>query len=488
MEDHGARQDAAAREKRAVALTSVVAAVFLTGFKTVVGLSTGSLGILAEALHSALDLAAAAMTYAAVRIADRPPDEGHPYGHGKVESFSALFETVLLAVTCVWIIYEAIQRLFFKHVDIQPSVWAFLVMVVSILVDWGRSRALMRAARQYKSQALEADALHFSTDIWSSSVVLGGLALVKIGEMTGHADRLSRADAVAALGVAGIVLWVSAQLGKSTVDVLLDRAPAGLAEAIRGEAATVEGVVACRRVRLRPVGPVVFVDMLVDVARTTPLEQAHAIVSEVETRVRGVHPQADVVVHFEPVATTAEGWGERVQAIAGEHGLVVHEVQAIELAGRTMITFHLEVDPALCLADAHAQADRLEQAIRSRMDGLSSVVAHIEPKGASRVHRAASSEHHARVLAALARTTAGIAALEEFHEIGVRESDGRLFVAMHCVFDGALPIGEVHRLSSVVEDQLKAAVPEIFDVHIHVEPPDAAATGSRARPSPAESR
>jgi cation diffusion facilitator family transporter len=482
METERTGQEQAAREKQSVALTSVVAAVFLTAFKAVVGISTGSLGILAEALHSALDLAAAAMTYAAVRIADRPPDEGHPYGHGKVESFSALFETLLLALTCVWIIYEAIERLFFKHVEIVSSAWAFAVMVVSIVVDWGRSRALMRAAKRYKSQALEADALHFSTDIWSSSVVLGGLALVKLGEMTGHADILSRADAVAALGVAGIVLWVSAQLGRSTVDVLLDRAPAGLAEAIGREAAAVSGVVACRRVRLRPVGPVVFVDMVIDVARATPLEQAHAVVSEVEERVRALHPQADVVVHFEPVATTAEGWAERVQAIAGEQGLVVHEVQAIEVAGRMMVTFHLEVDPALCLADAHARADGLEQAIRSRTDELSSVIAHIEPKGASRVHWAASSEHRARVLSALARTTAGIDALEEFHEIGVREADGRLFVAMHCVFDGTLPIGEVHRLSTLIEDQLKASVPEVVDVHIHVEPPEAGGRAGSERP------
>jgi cation diffusion facilitator family transporter len=481
METDRTSQDAAAREKKAVALSSVIAAVFLTGFKAIVGVSTASLGILAEALHSALDLAAAAMTYAAVRIADRPPDESHPYGHGKVESFSALFETLLLAVTCVWIIYEAIQRLFFKHVEIVPSVWAFVVMVVSIVVDWGRSRALMRAAKRYKSQALEADALHFSTDIWSSSVVLAGLALVKLGEMTGHAEVLARADAVAALGVAGIVLWVSAQLGRSTAAVLLDRAPAGLAEAIGGEAAKVAGVVACRRIRLRSVGPIVFVDMVVDVPRATPLEQAHAIVSEVEERVRAVHPQADVVVHFEPVATTAEGWVERIQAIAGEQGLVVHEVQAIEMSGRMMVTFHLEVDPALCLADAHAQADRLEQAIRSHIDGLSSVTAHIEPKGAPRIQHVASGERRARILAAVARATAGIGALEEFHEIGVREADGRLFVAMHCVFDGALPIGEVHRLSTVIEDQLKAAVPEIVDVHIHVEPPDAAARAGAER-------
>jgi cation diffusion facilitator family transporter len=465
----------AARDKQAVALTSVVAAVFLTGLKTVVGLLTGSLGILAEALHSGLDLVAAVMTYLAVRIADRPPDEGHHYGHGKVESFSALFETLLLVVTSVWIIYEAVDRLLFKTVEIDPSVWAFAVMITSIVVDYGRSRALLRAAREHRSQALEADALHFSTDIWSSLVVLLGLGVVKVGEWTGVGSGLARADAVAALGVALIVLWVSARLGKATVDALLDRAPEGLTSRIAETASQVGGVVACRRVRARPVGPMLFVDMVVEVPRATPLEQAHKTVSEVEARVRALHPQADVVVHFEPVATAGEGWAERVQAVAGERGLVVHEVQATETGGRTLLTFHLEVDPSMCLAEAHALADDLERTLRDRLPGVNSAIAHIEPKGASRTHLAAASSHRSRVLTALGRITSEMPALRGFHEIGVMMSEGRLFVAMHCVFDGTLAIGEVHRLSTEIEDQLKAVVPGLSEVHIHVEPPEDAA-------------
>ena len=470
----------AAREKRAVALTSVLAAVFLTGLKAAVGLATGSLGILAEALHSALDLAAAAMTYAAVRIADTPPDESHPYGHGKVESFSGFVETLLLVATCAWIVYEGVQRLFFVTVEIEPSAWAFAVMAISIAVDWGRSRALRRAAIRHKSQALEADALHFSTDIWSSAVVLAGLGLVKLGEATGQAATFAKADAAAALGVAAIVLWVSGKLGRATVDVLLDRAPPGLAEQIRVEAARVPGVVACNRVRVRPVGPALFIDMVVDVPRATPLEQAHAIVSAAEARVRALHPMADIVVHFEPVATRAEGWAEKVQAIAGEQGLVVHEVQAMQTSGRVLLAFHLEVDPCLHLAAAHALADRLEESIRLRIDGVGSVITHIEPKGATGVQEDATGEHRQRVLAALGRITADVAALQDFHEIRVRRTaEGKLFVAMHCVFDGDLRIGEAHRLSTMIEDQLKDALPEIANVHIHVEPPEPA-SGARS--------
>jgi cation diffusion facilitator family transporter len=471
MDPHQSRPNAA-REKKTVALTSVLAAVFLTGMKVVVGITTGSLGILAEALHSALDLAAAVMTYAAVRVADRPPDEEHLYGHGKVESFSALFETLLLVATAAWIIYEGIERLFFKAVEIDPSVWAFVVMMVSIVVDWSRSRALLRAARRHKSQALEADALHFSTDIWSSAVVLLGLALVKLGEHTGQSGWLVRADAAAALGVALIVLWVSVRLGKATVDVLLDRAPAGMAGQLAAEATKVAGVVACRRVRVRPVGPALFVDMVVEVPRGHPVEEAHGIVTEVEDRVHALHPQADVVVHFEPAEVADEGWAERVQTVAGERGLVVHEVQAAQIGDGVMLTFHLEVDPDLQLTEAHALADGLEQAIRQRLREVASVVTHIEPRGISGVHRDAPQAQRSRVLVALGRITAAFPALRDFHEISVRESDGRLHVSMHCVFDGALSIGEAHRLSTDIEARLKARVPEAASVHIHVEPPD----------------
>src|SRR3989339_236206 len=165
----------ATKEKKSIALTSVIAAIFLTGFKLVIGLLTGSLGILSEALHSALDLVAAIITFFAVRFADVPPDEGHNYGHGKIENYSALVETLLLVITCAWIIYEAIRRLITHEVHIEVTVWSFAVIVTSIIIDFSRSRALYKVAKKHDSQALEADALHFSTDIWSSTVVLIGL-------------------------------------------------------------------------------------------------------------------------------------------------------------------------------------------------------------------------------------------------------------------------------------------------------------------------
>ena len=204
-------------EKRAVAGNSVIAALVITALKIVVGFSTGSLGILSEAAHSALDLIAAIITLFSVRVSDKPADADHQYGHGKVENFSAFLETGLLLVTCVWIIYQAAVRLFYRHVEIEPSILAFLVLFVSMAIDYWRSRALGRIAKKYDSQALEADALHFSTDIWSTGVVVVGLAVVMAGRRF-HIDWLRDADPIAAVFVAGVIVYVSSRLARKTID------------------------------------------------------------------------------------------------------------------------------------------------------------------------------------------------------------------------------------------------------------------------------
>lgn len=291
----------AENEKRAAALSSVVAAIGLTAFKIIVGVSTGSLGILAEAAHSGLDLLAALMTFLAVRLSGKPADEQHLYGHGKIENLSALFETLLLLITCVWIIYEAVQRLFFRHVEIEVTFWAFLVMAVSIGVDFTRSRVLYRAARKHNSQALEADALHFSTDIWSSSVVILGLIGVKLAEQRPAWGLLRQADAIAALIVAMIVIYVSLQLGERAIQALLDTAPQGKVTAIKQAVERVPGVVDCHHVRIRYSGPQPFVDVHILVAPEMDFPAVHALTEEVERTIQTFLPEADVIVHPEPV-------------------------------------------------------------------------------------------------------------------------------------------------------------------------------------------
>lgn len=298
---------AAAREKRLIALSSVIAAVFLTGFKLVVGIATGSLGILSEALHSGLDLAAAAITFLAVRIADRPADARHLYGHGKVENLSALAETALLLATAGWVIYEGVQRLFFRWVEVEVSAWAFVVMGTSIVIDITRSRALMQAARKHNSQALEADALHFSTDIWSSTVVICGLIGVGLSREFPALRELHHLDAIAGLGVALIVIYVSLQLGRRAIAALMDTAPAGAVDQVRAAVAQVAGVVAVDNVRVRGAGAGLFVDATVQVKADQSLSVAHAIADQAEAAVRAALPGADVIVHAEPYLATRAG-------------------------------------------------------------------------------------------------------------------------------------------------------------------------------------
>ncbi|MBN1532122.1 MAG: cation transporter [Spirochaetes bacterium] len=296
-------QDTTAAEahKRNAAATSVAAAVVITGFKIAVGLATGSLGILAEAAHSGFDFLAALMTYFAVRIAGKPADSGHAYGHGKVENLSALFETLLLLVTCGWIIYEAVERLIFRPSVVDASVWAFVVMISSVVIDISRSRVLSRAAKKYNSQALEADALHFSTDIWSSLVVILGLLCVLVADRYPGFEFLHRADAVAALGVAVIVIVVSVRLGIRTVQALIDAAPEGIDGTIKRAVEGLEGIADCHNIRVRYSGPKLFIDVHVLMDGNLTLAQAHALTEVIEETIRGIHPESDVTVHPEPL-------------------------------------------------------------------------------------------------------------------------------------------------------------------------------------------
>ena len=287
-------------DKRSAALGSLLAAVGLTTMKIVVGLLTGSLGILAEAAHSGLDLVAAAMTYIAVRISGKPADRTHLYGHGKVENLSALLETLLLFITCGWIIYEATHRLFFHKVEVEVTVWSFAVMATSIVIDISRSRVLSRIAKKYNSQALEADALHFETDVWSSAVVIVGLAFVKLGEWAPSLGWLRNADAVAALGVSALVIWVCWRLGTRTVDALVDSAPAGLEERILAAVSAVPGVQNCHNIRARYSGPRLFIDLHVLVDGRQTLFEAHALTETIEGVIQQIVPDADVTVHPEP--------------------------------------------------------------------------------------------------------------------------------------------------------------------------------------------
>lgn len=287
-------------EKQGAAMNSVLAACGLTLFKGVVGFATGSLGILAEALHSGLDLLAAIMTAFAVKVSSKPHDKQHPYGHGKIENLSAFFETALLLLTCFWIISAAVQRITTGKVEIEVNLWSFGVMAVSIIVDVSRSRMLYRAAKKFNSQALEADALHFSTDIWSSAVVILGLFCVKISEWVPALGYLHLADAFAAIIVGLIVIQISIKLGMRSINALLDSAPGDLEEKIKVAVEAMPNIVNCHKVRVRASGPQFFVDLHVLVNGNLTLWEAHDLTEKIESTIIELVPNADVTVHPEP--------------------------------------------------------------------------------------------------------------------------------------------------------------------------------------------
>jgi len=468
----------AEHEKRMVALSSVVAAIFLTSFKLVVGLLTRSLGILSEAAHSGLDLVAAVVTLFAVRASDRPADADHPYGHGKVENFSALVETLLLFITCGWIIYEAVRRLFFKSVEVEANYWSFIVMGLSIAIDVTRSRALMRAARKHGSQALEADALHFATDVWSSSVVIVGLIAVTIGEFIkdtnpGLASWLFRADAVAALGVSAIVIYVSVNMGRRSISTLMDRAPQGISRAVERAVASLPGVVAVDRIRSRQSGPAVFVDMTLAVARTASLEEAHAVASAAESAVQKLLPRCDVIVHIDPVAQGSNSLVERVHSVAARKGVSVHGLHIHDVRGRMSLELHAEVPDDLSVAQAHERVTSLEKAVGQEIPELKEIVAHIEPVGDHEILTSAVQAGSDEIQQAVSNLPREIPGLKECHRISILRSGGGVSLSFHCIMDPDMPINRAHELTSRTEARLREHFPGLGRVVIHVEPPDA---------------
>jgi len=279
-------------EKKRVALLSVFAAIFLTGFKMIIGILTGSLGILSEALHSTLDLVAAVITYFSVSISDKPADREHNYGHGKIENFSALIETLLLIITSVWIVYEAIHRLLTGNTHIEVNVWSYVVVIAAIIIDVKRSRALYKVAKKHNSQALEADALHFSTDIWSSAVVLFGLICANFGYYF--------ADSVAALFVAVLVVSVSFKLGKKAIEVLLDTAPQDKINMVEQKLLSMPEVKSFHGLKIRSAGADTFIKVNVHLDSELSLMKVHEICDKIEKEINNLINRSEVYIHAEP--------------------------------------------------------------------------------------------------------------------------------------------------------------------------------------------
>jgi cation diffusion facilitator family transporter len=449
--------------KERVALGSIAASGSLTLGKAAVGVATGSLAILSEAAHSLIDLAATVMTYFAVRWADKPADQDHQYGHGKIENVAALAETALLFILSGVVMWEAGGRLIGDHPHaVEATAVAFVVIIASIAVDFYRARVLTRVAIDTASPALEADALHFSSDMWSSAAVLVGLVGVRLG--------YPWADSAAAMVVAVFVCYAGWQLGRRTIDALTDTAPAGVAERIGVIARKVSNVASVERVRTRQVGGIVFGEIDVAASRTLPLDRIETLKENIGAAVRSALPHAEIGVNVMPRALDDETVMERVMVIARNRGLAVHHVTINAIPGGLTISLDLEVDGGLPFGAAHDVADGLEAAIRQEIPEVVEVETHIEPLQSEGAGRDAAATDLAAITRGLAELAAATGALRNVHDVRVRNTDHGQIVNFHCNVDPARSVGDVHELVDELERALRRRFPTVKRVIGHAEP------------------
>ncbi len=451
-------------EKEKVALGSIAASAGLTVAKGVIGLLTGSLAILSEAGHSLIDLSATLLTYFAVRVSGKPADAEHQYGHGKVESVTALAETALLFALTAVVIFEATQRLIGAQAHaVEATAAAFVIIVGSIAVDFFRARTLKRIAKATSSEALEADALHFGSDMWSSVAVLIGLCGVAFG--------YPWADAAAALVVAVFICIAGWRLGRRTINTLTDTAPAGVSERVAAIARLEPGVVAVERVRARPAGAVLFVDLGIGVSRTLPLDRVAAITERLSRDVRAELPNAEVTITTKPRALDNETVRDRVMMIARNRGLAIHHVAVQAISGHLSVSADLEVEGTQSLTAAHDIASRLEDAVREELGTNVEVETHIEPLATDVLAgRDATAARLGEVREALAALAAEVPDLGEVHDVRVRETDDGEIVNFHCRVDPALSVSAVHDMVDALERRLRRRFPAIRRVIGHAEP------------------
>ncbi len=450
-------------EKQRVVVYSVLASLGLTITKFAAGIFTGSLGILSEAFHSLVDLGATIVTWFAVRWSDQPPDEEHHYGHAKAESVAALVETGLLFLITGWIVFEGIKRLLGEPQEIEVTWWAIAIIIGSIIIDYNRSRSLSRVATETSSEALEADALHFSSDMWSSAFVLIGLIGVWFG--------FPLADAIAALVVSFFVGLAGLRLGKRTLATLLDTAPAGATSDIRAMIESNPGVLNLKTLRLRPAGPTLFTSVVMEIRRTMPVDDIVKLKENISEAIIAKYPTADVTIAADPIALDDETVFQRVMLIASRRNLAIHHLTVQEINARLAVSFDLEVDGLMPLVEAHELATQLEDAIGEELGADVEVESHIEPQPERLLAGSDAPAKTIKAVTALLLTQAKKErSLSDVHNIRVRENDQGLFVHYHCRFAARETIDHVHTVVDHIENVLQAKFPTIRRVIAHAEP------------------
>jgi cation diffusion facilitator family transporter len=458
----------AGAEKRSVAAISVLAATAMTALKLTAGFLTGSLGMLSDGAHSGLDLIGAALTFFSVHISDKPADEDHPYGHAKIENVSAFVETFLMAVSCIWITAEALKRIFFKPVAVHNSVWPFAILLLSITVDWWRSRRLIQVARRHGSHALEADGMHFASDIWSSVAVLVGLGATWLGEHE-HISWLRYADPAAAITVSVLIFRFSWNLARKTVGVLLDSAPPETRERMLTEVRATDGVLAVDQARVRRSGNAYFADLTLSLPRHFTFQRTEELVQEATEAVQRVLPNADVVIHTVPRQTLAESIFDHVRGVAARNNIALHDVSIQSYGGQLHVEQHIEVAEHMPLRNAHDFVRRIEDEIRGELPQIGSVLTHIESEPAT-IEQPVMVERDKRIEEHLRHAAQRFPEVQDIHEVVVGKIGDRLQLSCHCTLPDDLEMSRVHEVITSLESCFRVECPEVYRVLIHPEP------------------
>jgi len=456
-------------QKRRVALLSMSAAGAMTVFKLGAGLLSGSLGVLSDAVHSGLDLAGAALTFFSVNVSDKPADEEHPYGHGKIENLSAFAEATLMGISCAWIIWEAAQRIFVHAVEVRHSLWPVVVLLASIAVDYWRSRELRAVAEKTGSPALATDAFHFASDMWATLAVLAGLGVNWMGVHYGIA-WLRYADPLAAIVVSVMILRMTLQLGHEAVAVLVDEAPGETRQRIVHEVERVDGVLAVEQARVRRSGASYFADLTLTLPRRSTFEHTDGVVQAATAAVRRVVPQADVVIHTVPHKTRAESIFDRVRAAAARNNVSVHELSIQTHQGRLRVELHVEIEENMRLREAHEFVTGLEAEILRDVPEIDAVLTHIESEPATIEEPREAAIEESRIETALLAAARGFTEISDVHDIVVTHTGEHIALTCHCTLPDELPMQRVHEIITALEDRFKLECPEVYRVTIHPEP------------------
>jgi len=435
----------------------------------VAGLLSGSLGVLSDAAHSGLDLVGAALTLFSVGVSDKPADEDHTYGHGKVENLSSFGEVILMAVSSGWIIWEAIERTLHHAVELRNSVWPVLVVMASIGVDFWRSRQLKAVADRTGSPALATDAFHFASDIWSSVAVLGGLAASWVGSRFGI-PVLHYADPLAAVVVSLMILRLTLRLGHEAVAVLLDEIPVETRRKIVREVEQVPGVLAVEQARMRRAGADYFADLTLALPRRFTFEHTGELVRAATEAVQRTLPEADVVIHTVPRQARAESIFDRVRAVAARNNVSVHELSVQSHRGRLRVELHVELDETLPLLEAHAFVSALEAEILRETPEIDAVLSHIESEPATIEQPDEVDAEDRKIESALLGAAKLFPEIVDVHEIKVGRAGEHIHVSCHCTLPDDLPMQRVHVAITALEDRFKLDCPEVYRMTIHPEP------------------